>query len=170
MQHTLDKAIMRYHNRTAAQALLGGIDVFVQRFPYPEYYHDYFFDFLGILIPLVILFIFSMNHFTLVQSLVWEKENRLKVTLLSLWGRWSPVEGVGSVGEVFVGDGGTSFCPLSVASWSSVSSCQEGNTCISQQLKKKLFVLEFLVWFLVYLFLEDNFTKILQIEFKCQMP
>lgn len=70
MQHALDKAIMRYHDLTAAQALLGDVNVFVQRFPYPEYYHDYFFNFLGILIPLVILFIFSMNHFTLVQSLV----------------------------------------------------------------------------------------------------
>nr|KAF6439593.1 ATP binding cassette subfamily A member 3 [Rousettus aegyptiacus] len=92
MQHALDKAIMRYHDLTAAQALLGDVNVFVQRFPYPEYYHDYFFNFLGILIPLVILFIFSMNHFTLVQSLVWEKENRLKhiqflsgVYILAYW-------------------------------------------------------------------------------------
>lgn len=108
MQHALDKAIMRYHDLTAAQALLGDVNVFVQRFPYPEYYHDYFFNFLGILIPLVILFIFSMNHFTLVQSLVWEKENRLKVTPLSFGGRWSPVEGVGPAGEVLVGGRGTS--------------------------------------------------------------
>ncbi|ELK12129.1 ATP-binding cassette sub-family A member 3 [Pteropus alecto] len=84
MQHALDKAIMMYHNRTAAQALLGGVNVFMQRFPYPEYYHDYFLNFLGIFIPLVILFIFSMNHFTLVQSLVWEKENRLKMKPLPI--------------------------------------------------------------------------------------
>nr|KAF6439597.1 ATP binding cassette subfamily A member 3 [Rousettus aegyptiacus] len=93
MQHALDKAIMRYHDLTAAQALLGDVNVFVQRFPYPEYYHDYFFNFLGILIPLVILFIFSMNHFTLVQSLVWEKENRLKeyqlMIGLSNWMLWA---------------------------------------------------------------------------------
>ncbi|XP_024903052.1 ATP-binding cassette sub-family A member 3 [Pteropus alecto] len=93
MQHALDKAIMMYHNRTAAQALLGGVNVFMQRFPYPEYYHDYFLNFLGIFIPLVILFIFSMNHFTLVQSLVWEKENRLKeyqlMIGLSNWMLWA---------------------------------------------------------------------------------
>lgn len=137
MQHALDKAIMRYHDLTAAQALLGDVNVFVQRFPYPEYYHDYFFNFLGILIPLVILFIFSMNHFTLVQSLVWEKENRLKVTPLSFGGRWSPVEGVGPAGEVFVGGRGTS----AHSAWlgcSSIGSNQEENTCISQQFFKKI--------------------------------
>lgn len=85
MQHAVDQAIMKYYNHTATQKLFQDVTVFVQRFPYPEYSHDYFFTFFGIVIPLVILFIFSMNHLTLIQSIVWEKEKRLKVTLLFLW-------------------------------------------------------------------------------------
>uniref|UniRef100_A0A452QKV4 ABC transporter domain-containing protein n=1 Tax=Ursus americanus TaxID=9643 RepID=A0A452QKV4_URSAM len=82
MQHALDQAIMKYYNHTATQKLFQDVTVFVQRFPYPEYSHDYFFTFFDIFTPLVILFIFSMNHLTLIQSIVWEKEKRLKVTLL----------------------------------------------------------------------------------------
>ena len=85
MQHALDKAIMKYHNHPAAKMLFRDVHVLVQRFPYPIYYHDYFFTFFGIFIPLVILFMFAMNHLTLIQSIVWEKENRLKVTPLFLW-------------------------------------------------------------------------------------
>uniref|UniRef100_A0A8D1IGB3 ABC transporter domain-containing protein n=1 Tax=Sus scrofa TaxID=9823 RepID=A0A8D1IGB3_PIG len=83
MQHALDKAIMAYHARVAVQNLFTNVTVFVQRFPYPEYYHDFFLEMLDIFTPLVILFIFAMNHLILVQSIVWEKENRLKVTPLS---------------------------------------------------------------------------------------
>lgn len=87
MQHALDKAIMTYHARVAVQNLFTNVTVFVQRFPYPEYYHDFFLEMLDIFTPLVILFIFAMNHLILVQSIVWEKENRLKVTPLSWWQR-----------------------------------------------------------------------------------
>ncbi|CAK7304413.1 Phospholipid-transporting ATPase ABCA3 [Vulpes lagopus] len=79
MQHALDRAIMKYYNHTATRKLFQDVTVFVQRFPYPAYSHDYFFTFFGIFIPLVILFIFSMNHLTLTQAIVWEKENRLKL-------------------------------------------------------------------------------------------
>uniref|UniRef100_F1RPD0 ATP binding cassette subfamily A member 15 n=1 Tax=Sus scrofa TaxID=9823 RepID=F1RPD0_PIG len=79
MQHALDKAIMAYHARVAVQNLFTNVTVFVQRFPYPEYYHDFFLEMLDIFTPLVILFIFAMNHLILVQSIVWEKENRLKI-------------------------------------------------------------------------------------------
>ncbi|KAF6122828.1 hypothetical protein HJG60_000031 [Phyllostomus discolor] len=93
MQHALDKAIMKYHNHTAAKMLFRDVRVLVQRFPYPIYYHDYFFTFFGIFIPLVILFIFAMNHLTLIQSIVWEKENRLKeyqlMIGLSNWMLWA---------------------------------------------------------------------------------
>ncbi|XP_058424852.1 phospholipid-transporting ATPase ABCA3-like [Diceros bicornis minor] len=93
MQHALDKAIMKYHNHIAAQKLFKDVSVFVQRFPYPIYYHDYFFTFFNVFIPLVILFIFSMNHLILIQSVVWEKENRLKeyqlMIGLSNWMLWA---------------------------------------------------------------------------------
>ncbi|XP_024416312.2 phospholipid-transporting ATPase ABCA3-like [Desmodus rotundus] len=93
MQHALDKAIMKYHNHPAAKMLFRDVHVLVQRFPYPIYYHDYFFTFFGIFIPLVILFMFAMNHLTLIQSIVWEKENRLKeyqlMIGLSNWMLWA---------------------------------------------------------------------------------
>uniref|UniRef100_A0A8I5U5U3 ABC transporter domain-containing protein n=1 Tax=Pongo abelii TaxID=9601 RepID=A0A8I5U5U3_PONAB len=79
MQHSLDKAII--------------VNVFVQRFSYPSYYHDFFSVFSGIFIPLVLVSIFSLNHLTLVQSLVWEKENRLKEYQLMIgvsnWMLWA---------------------------------------------------------------------------------
>ncbi|XP_035578247.1 ATP-binding cassette sub-family A member 3-like isoform X4 [Zalophus californianus] len=84
IQHALDQAIMKYFNHTATQKLFQDVTVFVQRFPYPEYSRDYFFTFFGIFIPLVILFIFSMNHLTLIQSIMWEKEKRLKEYLLMI--------------------------------------------------------------------------------------
>ncbi|KAM5227715.1 phospholipid-transporting ATPase ABCA3-like [Ctenodactylus gundi] len=78
VQHALDKAIMLYHGGSAAETLLNSVHVFVQRFPYPMHDLDIFYTFAVIFIPLIIAFIFSMNHLTLVQSIVWEKENRLK--------------------------------------------------------------------------------------------
>ncbi|XP_076997705.1 phospholipid-transporting ATPase ABCA3-like [Tamandua tetradactyla] len=93
MQHSVDKAIMLYHNSTAAEMLFSNIRIFVQRFPYPAYYRDFFFVYSGLFIPLVVLFMFSMNHFTLIQSIVWEKENRLKeyqlMIGLSNWMLWT---------------------------------------------------------------------------------
>uniref|UniRef100_A0A667I3E2 ABC transporter domain-containing protein n=1 Tax=Lynx canadensis TaxID=61383 RepID=A0A667I3E2_LYNCA len=93
MQHAVDIAIMKYYNHKATQKLFREVTVFVQRFPYPAYSHDYFYTFFGIFIPLVILFIFSMNHLTLIQAIVWEKENRLKEYLLMIglsnWMLWA---------------------------------------------------------------------------------
>ncbi|XP_012500397.1 PREDICTED: ATP-binding cassette sub-family A member 3-like [Propithecus coquereli] len=93
VQHFLDVAIMRYHNSSATQLLFDNISIFVQRFPYPSYFHDFFFIFSGLFIPLVIVSIFSMNHLTLIQSIVSEKESRLKeyqlMIGLSNWMLWA---------------------------------------------------------------------------------
>ncbi|XP_047389769.1 phospholipid-transporting ATPase ABCA3-like [Sciurus carolinensis] len=78
VQHALDKAIMLHHSGSAAEKLLNGVRIFVQRFPYPMHYQDFFYVFADIFIPLVALCIFSLNHLVLIQSIVWEKENRLK--------------------------------------------------------------------------------------------
>uniref|UniRef100_A0A5F9CG46 ABC transporter domain-containing protein n=1 Tax=Oryctolagus cuniculus TaxID=9986 RepID=A0A5F9CG46_RABIT len=79
VQRSLDKAIMSYHN-DKAEALMAGLQIFARRFPYPEYYHDdHMWSFIS-LFPWIILFVFSHNLFTLVRSIVSEKENRLKVT------------------------------------------------------------------------------------------
>ncbi|XP_062036032.1 phospholipid-transporting ATPase ABCA3-like [Lepus europaeus] len=77
VQRSLDKAIMSYHN-DKAEAVMAGLQIFARRFPYPEYYHDeHMWSFIG-LFPWIILFVFSHNLFTLVRSIVSEKENRLK--------------------------------------------------------------------------------------------
>ncbi|XP_054570377.1 phospholipid-transporting ATPase ABCA3-like [Eptesicus fuscus] len=93
MQHALDKAIMKYHNRKAAQQLFKNVHVFVQRFPYPAYYYDFFYSLFTVFAPLVILFIFIVNYLTIIQSVVWEKENRLKeyqlMIGLSNWMLWA---------------------------------------------------------------------------------
>uniref|UniRef100_A0A671G641 ABC transporter domain-containing protein n=1 Tax=Rhinolophus ferrumequinum TaxID=59479 RepID=A0A671G641_RHIFE len=93
IQHALDRAIMKYHNHSAAEQLFKDVSVFIQSFPQEIYYNDSFFKFFGFFVPLVFLMIFSMNHFTLVQSIVWEKENRLKeyqlMIGLSNWKLWA---------------------------------------------------------------------------------
>ncbi|XP_059547910.1 phospholipid-transporting ATPase ABCA3-like [Myotis daubentonii] len=93
MQHALDKAIMKYHNHKTAQQLFTNVHVFVQRFPYPRYDHDYFYVLFSVFAPLVILFVFIVNYLTILQSVVWEKENRLKeyqlMIGLSNWMLWA---------------------------------------------------------------------------------
>ncbi|KAM9583971.1 phospholipid-transporting ATPase ABCA3-like [Trichechus inunguis] len=93
LQHAVDKAIMLYHNTLVAEELFNSVSIFVQRFPYPVYRRDFFFTFSGFFMPLIILVMFSMNHFTLIQSIVWEKENRLKeyqlMIGLSNWMLWA---------------------------------------------------------------------------------
>lgn len=84
MQHALDKAIMLHHGGADAAALFNDISLFIQRFPYPAYYHDYFYLFATTFIPLTVACTFFFNHYVLVWSIVWEKENRLKVTLVFL--------------------------------------------------------------------------------------
>ncbi|XP_013360360.1 PREDICTED: ATP-binding cassette sub-family A member 3-like isoform X2 [Chinchilla lanigera] len=93
VQHALDKAIMLYHSGTAAETLFNSVNIFVQRFPYPLQNTDLFFVIAAIIIPVIVAFVFSMNHLTLVQSIVWEKENQLKefqlMSGLSNWMLWT---------------------------------------------------------------------------------
>ncbi|KAM6166302.1 phospholipid-transporting ATPase ABCA3-like [Erethizon dorsatum] len=93
VQHALDKAILLYHSGTAAETLFNSVNIFVQRFPYPVHNIDIFYTIAIIFIPVIVAFIFSMNHLTLVQSIVWEKENRLKefqlMIGLSNWMLWT---------------------------------------------------------------------------------
>nr|XP_042138721.1 phospholipid-transporting ATPase ABCA3-like isoform X4 [Peromyscus maniculatus bairdii] len=92
VQHALDKAIMRHHGGAAATALLKDTSLFIQRFPTPAFHHDFFHKLANILIPLTMACTFLVNYLTLVQSIVWEKENRLKeyqlMIGLSNWMLW----------------------------------------------------------------------------------
>ncbi|EPY72518.1 hypothetical protein CB1_001872001 [Camelus ferus] len=79
VQHALDKAIMLYHESNARQKLFDGISIFVQRFPYPAYPHDGLLWLTGSYLPLIFILMFSPTVLSIVRSIVWEKENRLKI-------------------------------------------------------------------------------------------
>ncbi|XP_045445298.1 phospholipid-transporting ATPase ABCA3 [Pipistrellus kuhlii] len=93
MQHALDKAIMKYHNRKTAEQLFKNVHVFVQRFPYPKYDDDSFYKIFFYLGPSLIIALFFVNYITIIQSVVWEKENRLKEYQLMIgvsdWMLWA---------------------------------------------------------------------------------
>ncbi|XP_076997713.1 phospholipid-transporting ATPase ABCA3-like isoform X3 [Tamandua tetradactyla] len=78
VQHALDKAIMMYHDARAAAGLLHNINLFVKRFPYPAYDHDEFLARFMIIFPVIVLLMFCVTEFTLIRTVVWEKEHRLK--------------------------------------------------------------------------------------------
>lgn len=84
MQHAVDKAIMIYHNDRAAEMLFENLTIFVRRFPYPAHYNDMFMRTFAAIFPLAVILIFSLTELTLLRTIVMEKENRLKVTSLSL--------------------------------------------------------------------------------------
>ncbi|XP_059123759.1 phospholipid-transporting ATPase ABCA3-like [Peromyscus eremicus] len=92
MQHALDKAIMLHHGGAAATALFNDTSLLIQRFPTPAFHHDFFHKLANIFIPLTMACTFFMNYLTLVQSIVWEKENQLKeyqlMIGLSNWMLW----------------------------------------------------------------------------------
>ncbi|XP_012587102.1 PREDICTED: ATP-binding cassette sub-family A member 3-like [Condylura cristata] len=77
VQHSLDKAIMEYHNK-AAKTAFDDVSIAARRFPYPPYISDNFFAALIHLLPLVILIVFVLILFALLKTVVMEKETRLK--------------------------------------------------------------------------------------------
>uniref|UniRef100_A0A8C3VQ59 ABC transporter domain-containing protein n=1 Tax=Catagonus wagneri TaxID=51154 RepID=A0A8C3VQ59_9CETA len=83
VQHALDKAIMLYHNSSASQKLFDGISVFVQRFPYPALPQDGLILLLGGFLPLIFIFMFAPTVLSIMRSVVWERESRLKFWSLS---------------------------------------------------------------------------------------
>nr|XP_031543140.1 LOW QUALITY PROTEIN: ATP-binding cassette sub-family A member 3-like [Vicugna pacos] len=93
VQHALDKAIMLYHDSNARQKLFDGISIFVQRFPYPAYPHDGLLWLTGSYLPLIFILMFSPTVLSIVRSIVWEKENRLKEYQLTIgirnWMLWA---------------------------------------------------------------------------------
>lgn len=84
VQHSLDKAIMIYHGGEAAKQIFDNTEIYVKRFPYPEYYHDGFMWQFIIIFPWTALFTFSQVILIVVGTIMMEKEKRLKVTSFSL--------------------------------------------------------------------------------------
>uniref|UniRef100_A0A8C3VUA5 ABC transporter domain-containing protein n=1 Tax=Catagonus wagneri TaxID=51154 RepID=A0A8C3VUA5_9CETA len=93
VQHALDKAIMLYHNSSASQKLFDGISVFVQRFPYPALPQDGLILLLGGFLPLIFIFMFAPTVLSIMRSVVWERESRLKEYQLTIglrnWMIWA---------------------------------------------------------------------------------
>uniref|UniRef100_A0A8C9QJC4 ABC transporter domain-containing protein n=1 Tax=Spermophilus dauricus TaxID=99837 RepID=A0A8C9QJC4_SPEDA len=78
VQHSLDKAIMIYHGGEAAKQIFDNTEIYVKRFPYPEYYHDGFMWQFIIIFPWTALFTFSQIILIVVGTIMMEKEKRLK--------------------------------------------------------------------------------------------
>ncbi|XP_012500398.1 PREDICTED: ATP-binding cassette sub-family A member 3-like [Propithecus coquereli] len=78
VQHSLDKAIMIYHNGREAERMFDNASILAQRFPYPAYYHDgHMWSFLSFF-SWIVLFAFSQNELTFIRNITSEKEKRLK--------------------------------------------------------------------------------------------
>ncbi|XP_047569280.1 phospholipid-transporting ATPase ABCA3-like [Lutra lutra] len=78
VQHALDKAIMLYHESSASQKLFDNISIFIQRFPHPAYSHDGLIWITSSFLPLMFILMFSPTVLSIMRSIVWEREKRLK--------------------------------------------------------------------------------------------
>uniref|UniRef100_A0A8B7TJB2 ATP-binding cassette sub-family A member 3-like n=1 Tax=Castor canadensis TaxID=51338 RepID=A0A8B7TJB2_CASCN len=78
VQHALDKAIMLHHESSTGQKLFDGISIFIQRFPHPAYLHDGLLWISSGFFPLIFILMFSPIVLSMMRSIVWEKEKRLK--------------------------------------------------------------------------------------------
>uniref|UniRef100_A0A4W2I3P6 ATP-binding cassette sub-family A member 3-like n=1 Tax=Bos indicus x Bos taurus TaxID=30522 RepID=A0A4W2I3P6_BOBOX len=87
IQHALDKAIILYHESSARQ-LFDDISILVQRFPYPAYPDDGLLLLTGSFLPLMFILMFSPTVLSIIRSIVWEKEKRLKFSPSSLVFIW----------------------------------------------------------------------------------
>ncbi|XP_043771460.1 phospholipid-transporting ATPase ABCA3-like [Cervus elaphus] len=92
IQHALDKAIIVYHESSAKQ-LFDNVSIFVQRFPYPAYPDDGVLLLTGSFLPLMFILMFSPTILSIIRSIVWEKEKRLKEYQLTVglrsWMIWA---------------------------------------------------------------------------------
>lgn len=84
VQHAVDKSIMLYHESRAGKELFENIDTLVQRFPYPSHPQDKLLWISSPFIPLMFILMFSSIVLSIMRSIVFEKEKRLKVLSLSV--------------------------------------------------------------------------------------
>ncbi|GAB1292625.1 ATP-binding cassette, sub-family A (ABC1), member 16 [Apodemus speciosus] len=79
VQHALDKSIMLYHESSAGKKLFDEIDTLIQRFPYPSHSQDKLLWISSPFIPLMFILMFSSIVLSIMRSIVFEKEKRLKI-------------------------------------------------------------------------------------------
>nr|XP_012645594.1 ATP-binding cassette sub-family A member 3-like [Microcebus murinus]XP_012645595.1 ATP-binding cassette sub-family A member 3-like [Microcebus murinus]XP_012645596.1 ATP-binding cassette sub-family A member 3-like [Microcebus murinus]XP_012645598.1 ATP-binding cassette sub-family A member 3-like [Microcebus murinus]XP_012645599.1 ATP-binding cassette sub-family A member 3-like [Microcebus murinus] len=93
IQHSLDKAIMIYHNGRDAERMFNNASILAQRFPYPAYYHDNHMWLILNILSMMVLLAFSQNELTLIRIITLEKERGLKeyqlVAGLKNWMLWA---------------------------------------------------------------------------------
>ncbi|XP_029334989.1 ATP-binding cassette sub-family A member 3-like isoform X1 [Mus caroli] len=78
VQHALDRSIMLYHESSAGKKLFDEIDTVIQRFPYPSHPQDKLLWISSPFIPLMFILMFSSIVLSIMRSIVFEKEKRLK--------------------------------------------------------------------------------------------
>ncbi|XP_063510981.1 ATP-binding cassette sub-family A member 17-like isoform X2 [Pongo pygmaeus] len=80
IQYAVDKAIMWYHAHSAITNMFENLNVLVKRFPYGPYIEDRFFLVLQNEFSLFFILSFMCIELIIINSIVLEKEKRLKVT------------------------------------------------------------------------------------------
>uniref|UniRef100_H0XNJ0 ABC transporter domain-containing protein n=1 Tax=Otolemur garnettii TaxID=30611 RepID=H0XNJ0_OTOGA len=78
VQHSLDKAIMIYHNGRAAERMFDNVIILAQRFPYPAHYQDKYLMLFLVIFPWLAVFIFSLSELPLIRNITSEKQKKLK--------------------------------------------------------------------------------------------
>ncbi|XP_076775121.1 phospholipid-transporting ATPase ABCA3-like isoform X2 [Arvicanthis niloticus] len=78
VQYALDKSIMLYHESSAGEKLFDEIKILIQRFPYPSHPQDKLLWISSPFIPLMFILMFSSIVLSIMRSIVFEKEKRLK--------------------------------------------------------------------------------------------
>uniref|UniRef100_A0A9L0JNZ5 Uncharacterized protein n=1 Tax=Equus asinus TaxID=9793 RepID=A0A9L0JNZ5_EQUAS len=81
IQHAVDKAIMQYHAHNVMTKMFENLSVLVKRFPHGAYVQDNFFLVLQNEFPLFLLLSFICSELIIINSIVLEKERKLKPTL-----------------------------------------------------------------------------------------
>lgn len=75
---------MLYHESSAGKKLFDEIDTVIQRFPYPSHPQDKLLWISSPFIPLMFILMFSSIVLSIMRSIVFEKEKRLKVVSFSV--------------------------------------------------------------------------------------
>ncbi|KAF7471221.1 Hypothetical predicted protein [Marmota monax] len=80
IQHAVDKAIMHHHARNASADIFERLNMLLQRFPHGPHIQDGFFLVLQNEFPLFLMLSFICIELIIINTVLLEKERKLKVT------------------------------------------------------------------------------------------